>query len=164
MSEKTDLKNLKTQVRLRPATEADVPFIFNSWLRCYRHSQNTRGAENPVYFAQHHKVLEGLCKQAEIIVACNSEDISQIYGYVCHEKVDDVPVMHFIYVKEIYRKFGVSNLLLETLNISKDTPFFYTHRTFISESLEKKFRMIYNPYLAYYAYELGKSEPDKAQT
>lgn len=153
MSEKKDLKN---QVRLRPATEVDVPFVFNSWLRCYRHSQNTRGCDNPVYFAQHHKVLEGLCKQAEIIIACNAEDISQIYGYVAHESVEDVPVIHFIYVKEIYRKFGVAKILLEALSVNKETPLFYTHRTFISEALEKRYKMVYNPYLSYYAYELSK--------
>jgi hypothetical protein len=149
----------KNQVRLRPATESDVPFIFNSWLRCYRHSLNTRGCENPVFFAQHHKVLEGICKQAEVIIACNVEDISQIYGYIAHEKTEDVSVIHFIYVKEIYRKFGLSNILLEAIGVTKDTPFFYTHRTFVSESLEKKFKMIYNPYLSHYAYNLAKDEP-----
>lgn len=156
MSEKMDLK---TQVRLRPATEGDVPFIFNSWLRCYRHSQNTRGCENPVYFAQHHKLLEGLCKQSEVIIACNVEDVTQIYGYIAHEKVEDVDVVHFLYIKEIYRKFGVANMLLDAVKITKSTPVFYTHRTFISESLEKKFTMIYNPYLSYYAYQLAKDEP-----
>lgn len=154
MSEKLDLKS---QVRLRPATEDDVNFIFNSWLRCYRQSLNTRGIENPVYFAQHHKVLEGLCKKAEIIVACNPTDLSQIYGYICTEIVEDIPVIHFIYVKELYRKLGLGMHLAEAAKFERGKPVFYTHRTFISENLEKKFSMVYNPYLAHYAYELGKA-------
>jgi hypothetical protein len=154
----TEPKSLQGQIRLRPATESDVPFIFNSWLKCYRHSHNTRGCENPVYFAQHHVLLEGLCKRSNIVMACNENDISQIYGYVCSEMVENVLVVHFIYVKEMYRKFGVAAMLAEAVGFKKDAPVFYTHRTYSSEGLEKKFAMVYNPYLAYSAYELGKQE------
>lgn len=154
MSETTSLQG---QIRLRPATESDVPFIFNSWLKCYRHSNNTRGCENPVYFAQHHILLEGLCKRSTILIACNENDISQIYGYVCSEMVEGVLVVHFIYVKEMFRKFGVANILAAAIGFEREAPVFYTHRTFSSEGLEKKFKIVYNPYLAYSAYELGKS-------
>lgn len=149
--------SLQGQIRLRPATEADVPFIFNSWLKCYRHSNNTRGCENPVYFAQHHILLEGLCKRARIMIACNENDIAQIYGYVCSETVEDVLVIHFLYVKEMYRKFGVAAILAADAGFKREAPVFYTHRTFSSETLEKKFAMVYNPYLAYSAYEQGKA-------
>lgn len=153
----SDVVNVKDQVRLRPATDTDVPFIFNSWLKCYRHSPNTKGCENPVYFAQHHKVLEGLCKRAAITIACNQNDISQIYGYICNERIENILCIHFLYVKEIYRKFGIAKILAESAGFKADTPSFYTHRTFVSESLEKKFErlLIYNPYLAYYAYKVA---------
>jgi len=154
VSEKMDLKS---QVRLRPATESDVDFIFNSWLKCYRYSPNTVGAQNPVYFAQHHKLIEGLCKRANITIACNAADIAQIYGYVCSEMIDELPVIHFLYVKQPFRKFGIAMQLAEVAGFKRESPVFFTHRTFTAENLEKKFAMVYNPYLAYYAYELGKS-------
>lgn len=158
MTTENPTQNVTSQVRLRPATETDVPFLFNSWLRCYRHSHNTRGCENPVFFAQQHKLLEGLCKRASITIACNQADIAQIYGYICHEQIEGVLVVHFVYVKEIYRKFGVAGILAQSAGFDKDAPVFYTHRTYSAEGLERKFKMVYNPYLAYYGYELGKSE------
>lgn len=160
MDETTETKPnlIKSQVRLRPATESDVNFIFKSWLRCYRHSFNTRGCENPVFFAQHHKLIEGLCKKASIVIACNHDDISQIYGFICSEMVDNLPVIHFVYVKEMFRRMGVAALLAENAGFKREAPVFYTHRTYSSEGLEKKFAMVYNPYLSYYAYELGKAE------
>lgn len=158
MSETVTPKSLREQIRLRPAIEADVPFIFNSWLRCYRHSRNTQGCENPVYFAQHHILIEGLCKRANILIACDEKNPAEIYGYICSETIEDVMVIHFMYIKEMYRKFGVGSFLAETAGFKKDAPIFYTHRTFNAQDLEKKFALVYNPYLAYSAYELGKLE------
>lgn len=155
MNETTSLEG---QIRLRPATDSDVNFIFNSWLKCYRHSYNTRGCENPVYFAQHHKLLEGLCKRATITIACNQNDIAQIYGYIAYERIEGLLVVHFAYVKEPFRKFGVAALLAQSAGFKREDPVLYTHRTYSSEGLEKKFQMVYNPYLAYYAYELAKDE------
>lgn len=154
MSEKQNPSEL---IRLRPATETDVPFIFNSWLKNYRHSINTRGCENPVYFAQHHKVLEGLCKRAEIWIACNPEDISQIYGYVAAEKIENLVVLHMTYVKETYRKLGIGKTLLKQVGVDYTQPMLYTHKTVMCDELHKNLVMVYNPYLAYYGYELGKN-------
>lgn len=157
MSTNQTQKTLSGQIRLRPATESDVPFIFNSWLRCNRHSTNTRGCENPVYFAQHHKLIEGLCKKAEIFIACNEQDVSQIYGYICYERVEGLLVVHWIYTKESFRKLGIAKMMADKAGFKADEAVLYTHRTFISEALEKKYIMVFNPYLAFYGYELGKS-------
>ena len=149
-------ENQKTpQVRIRAATESDVNFIFNSWLKCYRHSINMRGCENPVYFAQQHKVLEGLCKKASVLIACNSLDISQIFGYSVAEKVDDCMVAHFVYVKDSFRRFGIATQLMEAQGWKKGEPMFYTHKTNVTDKLAEKHTMVYNPFLAYYAYGLA---------
>lgn len=150
--------DLKSEVRLRPATDEDVPFLFNSWLRCYRHSAQTRGIENPVYFAQHHLLLEGLCKRATITIACNPSDIAQIYGYIAYEEIEGLLVIHFIYMKELYRKLGIGSILAESAGFKKEAPVLFTHRTYSADFLTQKYLMVYNPYLAYYGYDLAKSE------
>ncbi len=155
-AKKTTLASIADQVRLRNATEADVPFIFNSWLRCFRNSPPTMGCPNPVYFAQHHKLLEGLCKRATIVVASNDKDLGQIYGYLCCEKIEGSLVVHFMYVKETFRELGIGRMLMETQGWTKETPIFYTHRSRICNQLESSFLMVYNPYLAYYGYDLAK--------
>jgi ribosomal protein S18 acetylase RimI-like enzyme len=158
LMEANKTQSIATQIRLRNATDADVPFIFNSWLKSHRFSPSTSGCQSPVYFAQHHKLIEGLCKRASIIVACNDKDLGQIYGYVCCEKIEDNLVVHFIYVKETFRKLGIAKMLLDTQGWRRDAAFFYTHRTRSAEALGDKFLMVYNPYLAFYGYDLGQDK------
>lgn len=142
-------KLLKSQVRIRAATESDVNFIFNSWLKCYRHSQFAKQLQNEVFFDAHHKLIEGLLKRCEVLIACNDADISQIYSYGIAEKVDGQLVVHFVYTKESYRKLGVGLTVLEALGYEAGKPYFYTHKTHQAERLEQKHTMIYHPYLAF---------------
>lgn len=143
----------KPAIKLRPASEADAAFIFNSWLKCYRHSKAALQIQNEVYFSGQHKVIEGLAKRSTFVIACNPDDESQIYGYSVGETVDNVTVVHFIYVKEPYRKLGLACTLLAALGHEAGTPYIYTHKTHAAEKLEKKHPMIYHPYLAHYGYE-----------
>jgi GNAT superfamily N-acetyltransferase len=140
-------------IRLRPGTETDAPFAFNSWLKCYRHSRLALQMQNEVYFSGHHKVIEGLLKNCSCIVACSPDDLSQIYGYAVGEKRDGQLVVHFIYVKEAYRRLGIGLLLLKSLGYELGQPYFFTQKTHAVEKYEKKYPIIYHPYLAFYAYE-----------
>lgn len=159
----SESQNILEQVRLRPATEADVPFIFNSWLRCYRNSPNMRGCENPVFFQQHHILIEGLCRRSSILVACSAANVSVIYGYVVVETIENNMVVHFAYVKEIYRKLGLGAHLMSHFGWTKTTPIFATHRTFMTDQLAQKFPIVYNPYLAYYGYEIAKNDNSRSK-
>lgn len=140
-------------LKLRDAVEADAPFIFNSWLKAYRNSKVTQALQNEIYFNGQHKLIEGLVKRAKFIIACNPADETQIYGYSVGETIDGVLCVHFVYVKEPYRKFGIATGLLLALGHIPGTAFVYTHRTHAAEKLEAKGGMVYYPYLAYYGYE-----------
>ncbi len=113
------------------------------------------GCHNPVYFAAHHKLVEGLCKRATIVMASNDTDLGQIYGYLCCERIEGNMVIHFMYVKETFRKMGIGKMLLATQGWKVGDPVFFTHRTRMAMMLEEKHPMVYNPYLAYYGYELA---------
>lgn len=145
-----------SQVRIRAATEADISFLFNSWLRSYRQSEFAKQMQNEVYFAAQHKVIEGLLKTCKTLIACNHADISQIYGYTVTTEVDGVPVVHFAYVKEPYRGLGLARKLLQEAGISLEKPYCYTHKTFKAGLLERKHAIVYHPYLAFHAYEAAK--------
>lgn len=140
---------LKSQIRIRVATEADINFIFNSWLKCYRHSVFAKQMQNEVYFDAQHKLIEALLKRCTVLIACNDADVSQIYSYGVGEKVDGQLVVHFIYTKEPYRKLGVALTLLEALGHKDGSAYFFTHKTHQSERLEKKHPLVYHPYLAF---------------
>jgi GNAT superfamily N-acetyltransferase len=150
-------KFLNSSIRFRDANQADVAFIFNSWLKSNRSSALVQGVSNPVYFAQHHLLIEGLVKTCKVIVAVNADDTSQIFGYIVYDVVEGMPVIHYVYVKQPYRKLGLAALMLEQAQIDGTKPFFTTHKPdFRHRMIERKFTIILNPYLAYYAYAVGR--------
>lgn len=144
----TPEENLKSQVQVRKATEADVPFIFNSWLKSFRSSVTAKSISNPVYFDFHHKTIEKILQKSDVVVLCDAADPSQVFGYLVHQDIDGVRVLHYAYIKFAFRGIGLCNLLLKEANISKENGGFYTHDTHNSAKvLGPKF--VYNPYLAF---------------
>jgi len=146
---KADTKLSKAQVSIRPASEADIGFIFNSWLKSYKQSSFAKYVPNPVYFDHHHKAIELLLKRSKVLVACNPADNNQIYGYLVHETVQETSVVHYCYTKEAFRKMGILQLLLSEAKLPE--AFFYSHST-VSGSFvipKLKHNPVYNPYLAF---------------
>lgn len=140
-------KSLKSQVQLRSATEADVPFIFNSWLKSYRGANSVKNITNPVYFEFQHKAIEKILQRSQVYVLCSPDDNSQVFGYIVCEKVEEIPVLHYAYVKYAFRGMGLCKLLMSHANLDKQIGGFYTHETHSSNKLLKDSKFVYNPYL-----------------
>jgi hypothetical protein len=162
-NQKPGIKITKDRIHFRAAEHTDVSFIFSSWLKSNRNSTQYRELQNPVYYAQHHVMVEGLMQSSAIIVAANPEDHTQIYGYLCFERIEGYPVVHFAYVKDSFRNLGMLRLLLDEAKIDHTKPFFITHRTKMCKMLERSMTPIHNPYLAYYAYKIGMKNKKDAQ-
>lgn len=138
----------RVSVQIRTATEADVPFIFSTWLRSYRDSLFAANISTTVYYAEHHKVVERLLKTSDVYIACASDDIAELYGYICAQKVDGILVLHYCYVKHSYRHLGIGAQLLNALEYDPSKASIYTHMTKVARSLATKYSFIHSPYLA----------------
>lgn len=138
----------KVSVKIRPALEADVAFIFSTWLRSYRDSVFAANISTTVYYAEHHKVVEKLLKSSEVYVACAADDISELYGYICAQKVDGILVVHYAYVKHSFRHLGIGGQLLGVLEYDPAKASIYTHLTKTARSLATKYGFIHSPYIA----------------
>jgi GNAT superfamily N-acetyltransferase len=137
-------------ILIRKAIEPDVAFIFNSWLRSYRDSYFAKGIAATVYFTEHHKVIEQLLKTCTVYIACDSTDTSNIFGYICAEEIDGIFVIHYTYVKETYRKLGVSKMLVKYFGVELgEKASIYTHKTKIGNAIAEKKHCIYSPYVAF---------------
>lgn len=134
-------------IRLRPATQDDVPFLFSSWLKSYKYSLWAKNITNTIYFAEHHKVIERLLKNYNVIIACNNDDPTQIFGFICAGKVDGIFCLHYIYVKHSFRNLGIGKQLLNAFQHDASTAAVYTHHTRIAERLAPKYNFVYHPYL-----------------
>ena len=151
-------KNLPIQLRL--ANEEDVPFIFSSWLKSYRNSYFAKNITNTVYYAEHHKLLEKVIKSNKVVVACNPDETTQIYGWICAGYTDNIFTLHYVYVKHPFRGFGVGKTLLNAFEHDPSFAAVYTHNTKAADKLAAKYNMIYHPYIIINDYELKSDKPE----
>lgn len=137
--------------KLRPGLQSDLPFIKSSWLQSYRESSKISYDLFNIY---QNGLTEKILERSLTVVACNSEDDDLILGWICFEPapkpvrlIFDHPTMrivHYAYVKAIYRKLGVGKALYKAC---VQEPFVYTHRTEMMRKLP--ISGDYCPYLAF---------------
>jgi len=135
-------------IRIRKAEASDVGFIFSSWLKSYRDSFFAQNITTTIFYSEHHKVIERLLKGCDVYVACNDNDVSELYGFICGERIEGLFVLHYVYVKQMYRSLGIATMLLNTYSHDSSTAALYTHHNKVSQKLAAKYNLVHSPYLA----------------
>jgi hypothetical protein len=139
----------KLPVLYRNLQETDKEFLFSSWLKSFRNGTMVRNIPNAVYYANHHKVIENLMRDAKTIICCNADDPSIIYGYICYDYIDSQFVLHFMYIKQLYRKLGIAQDLLSATGNDFNKLGCYTHQTLVAIAKEESLNLVYHPYLLF---------------
>lgn len=98
------------------------------------------------YYKHHRKIVMDILqnRNSKVRVACAEDFPDQIYGYSIVEAQPDCTVIHYVYLKHIYRRFHLWRKLLEEIDEAK--PIYYTHITHKGQIIAQKKNAIYNPY------------------
>lgn len=128
---------------LRSPNNSDVDFIYNSWLESYRKTENKM--THTVYYDRFKKILTTIFQKSLVIIACDQKDPTQIFGYIVYEPLDPV-ILHYVYVKFMYRQHGIGKDLLEAVR-KKEEPVVCTFANHAFTKLKTKWRLTYNPWL-----------------
>jgi GNAT superfamily N-acetyltransferase len=108
------------------AREKDGNFIFSSWLKSWRPYTTLHNG----YFTEQHDLIEKLIINNYAIVARVADDPTSILGYVVWGKSAGNHVVHYVYVKHIYRRMGIgTDLLKDTFDGNKIECIHATHVT-----------------------------------
>lgn len=132
---------------VRAAVEADLPLILNSWLKRYRSAIHPRLVTDRVYYESQHAVIRKIFDNPalKVVVACDPEDTNHVYGYAVAEDLAPGWVMiHWVYTKGAFRKFGVAKHLLQTV-IGDATRVQYSHKTALVQYLDKQNQATFVP-------------------
>lgn len=125
--------------------ESDEAFVYSTWLKNYKHSSYFAKRIRPMVFFKGHRVLvDHLLKKesAKTLVAHPKNDPDTILGYLTFEP----QVVHFVFVKDPFRKMGIATVLLRAAQIELETATF-THWTFpVDEFVRRWPGMTYDPY------------------
>lgn len=104
--------------------------ILDSWAKSFRNSDHSGVIPNHMYFAVVRELVAGLIvRGAKIVVA---DVAGRVAGWVCYEHKDSELVLHYVYVKDMYRKQGLGSILAKGGMPGLRLPgfcVFYTHKT-----------------------------------
>lgn len=131
---------------LRPAGAEDVGFIRHSWLHSYRH--NAPWAEaipGPVYYPEHAGIIAKLIQRSSCVVACSPEDSSQVMGWCVAQRLAGKSCLHFVYVKQPFRGFGIARALLHALDVRDGWCSHLTEGHGVK--LAAALKLVFNPYV-----------------
>lgn len=151
------------EIRLGQAS--DRSYIMDSWLKAHRSSPTHRQVEKEIYYHHQPTIIDALLNQSFVIVACSNEDPDQILGYcIAQPSQGHVCVVHWIAVKQLYRKMGIGGLLFSEAkarcNANPGLPVVFTHITSEFKWLKDKWDLAYSPYLI--SYEVTGYDPNQA--
>jgi len=131
---------------LRDMVEADYPFLYSSWLKSYKPSRSVGPLPSNLYWSVVKETIEQILARKGIIckVACNSEDPEQIFGYLVAEDNGALPVCHYLYVKQPFRRLGIARMLINAFLAERRT-FKHTFKTRDCRHLPSSYCGIYSP-------------------
>lgn len=145
---------------LREYVETDNAFVFDSWMSSYANKQDNAYINNYIFNNRlsreefkriYQRVLDRLVPRCHILVACDPVDTSQIFGWICYEQREKNIIVHYLYVKEAFRKeFGIGKTLL-FLVIKQGTELSCSHLTGTARKLLKAKQIVikYVPHEAF---------------
>ena len=118
----------------RPLAAEDRAFVLSSWLRSYRYGSSFgRSFRNAEFFPGHHDVAERVLARSSTVVAHLPDSPGVILGFLVHEPA----VLHYVYVKEQFRRLGIAWTLLAAAHLP--AAFRYTHATDDWQRLRSRF-------------------------
>ena len=123
---------------------SEVGFVYKSWLGSYKN----HAADIPysIYRKVYQELLDRIMKRdgCSVILAVHPEHEDQIFGFAVIER--STPALHYIYVKEDYRRKGVGTDLLEFINQGNNSgEFTFTHSTRLGRTFLKSRGGKFNP-------------------
>lgn len=135
---------LKDNYKLRKFKSNDTNFILNSWMLSNRSRQ--KDMDNIDYFAETQRYIEIVLKRADVIIFCSPDDEDHLFGYVVYESHPAGHIIHFAYLKQPYRGFGLFRSFAEE-TFTKDRPIYITHKPKDLAHLKAVHNVSYDPYL-----------------
>lgn len=158
--------NKSLRITIREYQSDDTAFIFSSWLRSFKTSFFAKDIANKVYFWHQHKLIENIVSEGgKILVACDPEDTSVVYGWIVYSHLSrhGLPCLHYIYVKQSFRGLGMAKALVKAAKIDTSKMSVCSHITGLGKTLAEKYNFLYNPYIIYPLYDSKAAEARAAE-
>lgn len=130
-------------ILIREPNNADVSFIFDSWLRSYRRAFANVALSCEDYYPAQRAKVEAILQKATVLVAANEHDPDQIFGYIVFKHPNS---LHYVFIKHLFRRMGICERLMQAAfseAITQSRPIYTDHSTYKLPVLKKKFNLVF---------------------
>ena len=133
------MKNIK----IRELMPEDLPLIKDTMFYGIFNSQIYR---NKFYSPLLRHLVKKICETSQGLIACDKDDETCIYSYIIgHQSLtgnnEPFNVVHFVYTKQQFRKFGLATILINQFNNNNNRVL----HTFRTQLKTKKYTLTYVP-------------------
>lgn len=177
-----------TALRIRSATDSDLEFVVAAWVESYRMSHFSGPIPMPLYRSHMTEYVRWMLARPgiEVLVAHKPGESppDDVYGWLCMENdmpmrvrrfdhqrgmtvedelVSAQPIVHYVYVKQLFREHGIANRLFQFAEIDPRAGLVHTHKTAIVaklQGLKKLPGATFAPQLARFPKNEPKEKPD----
>lgn len=129
----------------RAMEQPDESFVFHSWLRSFGKGLRLSVRGKADYYKRHHELIERLLPRSKVLVACDPQAHGEVWSYCCFEARPGACVVHWVYTKQAYRRFGLAGCLVGLALQVVPRPLEHSHRTDAWAPLGRRYRSTYNP-------------------
>lgn len=120
---------VSTEVLFRPAEPGDLHYVLKTWIRSFKSSPYAGPYTNSRLVTAIKATVVDCMARGTVTVACSRRSPKVIYGFTCYETDRGYPLVHYVYVKGIFRSMGIGRSLLSIAMGSREGRPRYTHRT-----------------------------------
>jgi GNAT superfamily N-acetyltransferase len=105
------------QIQIRPIIPADEPFVFSVWLRGLRQCLPYKRMRTDPFFRHAKPIMLSVYERATTLIAVYEGDPTTILGCIVFEP----ELIHWLFVKESLRSFGIGSHLVEASGVDLRT-------------------------------------------
>lgn len=100
---------------LRHIKPSDRHFVFDSWTKSYRKSPTVQGLESEIYYPRQMKIITRLLERGWCMIMADPQDPDHIIGYCAGEHTRSALVIHWMFIKKNFRRFGLARTTLNLI-------------------------------------------------
>jgi len=143
-------------IKKRDLQKNDREYITRSVLMSFlAGSAEIKKINKDSYLRSHNETVNGLIDNCEVIIMCDNDETGLIYGFALFQNLEDLDILHYIYVRRDFRGRGICAQMLEHIS-SADKTCTISHLTddFKPAKLKKYWsKVIYDPYARLIAFK-----------
>lgn len=129
-----------------PMAPEEIELVMDSVAKSFRTSPWAGLVPNHMWFPVCRAAITGLIERGAQVTVVRAS--GRVLGYVVHESKDGSPVVHYLYIKDPYRRMGLAKALMDKTGAVKGARVFYTFKTGQTKFLAKGYVAVHAPEMA----------------